>query len=208
MIVDGVPPTLLSEMDNDLDFTANSRRVRLKALGNYINSVIRFLETKVYRNTERIIFPCPDVSKLTNTVNGLNLELKRAIERRWDEAQRCMHTDCHLSAIILIWKHFRSIVAQPSTDRWNRSSIVCKGPAGPENKQRPANTTLESFLTYRCRSDLKWIKADRAKFSHILRESRNMVHPYEEARNQPAFDGGSSKTCWQFVNAAVDDVLA
>ena len=32
--VDGLPPSLLSSMSNDNDFSANSRRVRLEALAN------------------------------------------------------------------------------------------------------------------------------------------------------------------------------
>ena len=39
--VDGLPPSLLSSMSNDNDFSANSRRVRLEALANYTRNAPR-----------------------------------------------------------------------------------------------------------------------------------------------------------------------
>lgn len=53
-----------------------------------------------------------------------------------------------------------------------------------------------------------WIKTDRGEFSHALRQSRNIVHPYEQARSGADFDESTCKVCWQVLNASVDDLLA
>ena len=36
--IDGLPSSLLDAMSNDLDFQANSRRVRLEALSGYVTT--------------------------------------------------------------------------------------------------------------------------------------------------------------------------
>jgi hypothetical protein len=53
-----------------------------------------------------------------------------------------------------------------------------------------------------------WLKTDRGGFSHALRQSRNIVHPYEHARSRADFDEATCKVCWQVLNASVDDLLA
>src|SRR5260370_1724959 len=50
--VDGLPPSLLSSMTNDVDFQANSRRVRLEALAGYLRSALKFLDTGAFEKPE------------------------------------------------------------------------------------------------------------------------------------------------------------
>ena len=46
--VDGLPPSLLTNMSNDIDFQANSRRIRLEALAGYVRSAVKFLDTGAF----------------------------------------------------------------------------------------------------------------------------------------------------------------
>ena len=55
--------------------------------------------------------------------------------------------------------------------------------------------------------ELSWLKVDRGKFGHALRESRNVVHPWQHAAINADFDGATCKTCWEVLNASVDDLL-
>jgi len=55
--------------------------------------------------------------------------------------------------------------------------------------------------------DCSWLKVDRGKFGHALRESRNVVHPWQHASINADFDEATCKTCWQVLNAAVEDLL-
>jgi hypothetical protein len=56
--------------------------------------------------------------------------------------------------------------------------------------------------------DVRWIKIDRGKFSHALRESRNVVHPWVEATTGANFDLATCRTSWEVLQASVDDLLA
>ena len=55
--------------------------------------------------------------------------------------------------------------------------------------------------------ELGWLKTDRGKFGHALRESRNVVHPWEHMATKADFDQATCKTCWHVLNASVEDLL-
>jgi hypothetical protein len=40
-----------------------------------------------------------------------------------------------------------------------------------------------------------------------LRESRNVVHPWQHAAINADFDAATCRTCWEVLNASVDDLL-
>jgi hypothetical protein len=51
--IDGLPSSLLDSLSNDLDFQANSRRVRLEALAGYVKSAIKFTDTGAFESRKR-----------------------------------------------------------------------------------------------------------------------------------------------------------
>ena len=56
IILDGLenlPPTLITTFENDIDFQANSRRVRLEALAGYVKSAIKFLDTGAFEKPKK-----------------------------------------------------------------------------------------------------------------------------------------------------------
>lgn len=60
MVLEGVadiPSSLLTRMNEDLDFQANSRRIRLESLSNYIRSAIKFIDTGAFEKPARVIHP-------------------------------------------------------------------------------------------------------------------------------------------------------
>ena len=55
--------------------------------------------------------------------------------------------------------------------------------------------------------DVGWLKSDRGQFSHALRQSRNVVHPWEHVSIGADFDEATCATCWHVLNAAAQDLL-
>lgn len=96
--IDDLPKSLLDSMSNDIDFQANSRRVRLEALAGYIKSAIKFTDTGAFEKPKKLIHAPPDISPLTSSMPGLTEE----INRRWREAQKCVHVEAFTSAVILM----------------------------------------------------------------------------------------------------------
>jgi hypothetical protein len=52
-----------------------------------------------------------------------------------------------------------------------------------------------------------WLGGDVKRFSHALRESRNIVHPYVERLHAERPDLDTCSICWLVVRAAVADLL-
>lgn len=200
--LDGIPATLLSSMTDDIDFQANSRRIRLESLARYINSALKFTSTGAFEKPKKIIHSPPDFSRLTATVPGLKEEL----EKRWREAQRCAHVDAYTAAVIMMGSILEGLLlarAQLSPPTAYQSQKAPKDKAGktPAIHDWPLSTLIEVA------ADVGWIKTDRSKFSHALRDSRNVVHPWQAVMTQANFDQATCKTSWLVLNSSVDDLF-
>jgi hypothetical protein len=200
--VDGLPPSLLTDMSSDVTFQFNSRRVRLEALAGYIRSAVKFLDTGAFEKPKKIIQPPPDLTALTTTVPGLKEEL----DRRWCEVQRCIHAQAFTSAIILMGSILEGLLlarAQLSCSAAYQSTRAPKDKAG----KTPGihDWTLSNLIEVA--TDVGWIKMDRAKFGHALRESRNVVHPWQAVMAKANFDEATCKTSWHVLDSSVDDLL-
>jgi hypothetical protein len=194
--------TLLAEMEKDHDFAANSRRVRLEALANHCATAVRFLEEGVSKRVKRI-YKGPDLTKLTAVLP----ELEAVIQARWQEAQRCQHSKAYLAAVVLMGSILEALLLARVT---KSPADAYRSPSAPkDNSGRPVALTDWNLHTLiEVSVDLGWIKTDRGAFSHALRASRNVVHPWEQVRAKANFDEATCTTCWHVLNASVEDLLA
>jgi hypothetical protein len=194
---------LVEEMERDSDFQANSRRVRLESLANYCRTALRFFETGALEQKKQI-FKGPDLTNITQIMP----DLEPIIQSRWIEAQRCQHAGAYLAAVILMGSILEGLLlARCSTD----PSEAFRSPAAPKDRRTGVSIPLHEWklsALIDVSVSTSWLKLDRGKFSHALRESRNIVHPYEQARSGANFDEATCKVCWQVLNASVDDLLA
>jgi hypothetical protein len=200
--IDGIPPTLLISMADDIDFQANSRRIRLEALSRYITSALKFVNTGAFEKPKKIIHAPPDFSPLTASVPGLKEEL----EKRWREAQRCAHVEAYTAAVIMMGSILEGLLlarAQLS------SSTAYQSPKAPRDKtgKTPAIHDWTLSVLIDVAADIGWIKVDRSKFSHALRDSRNVVHPWQAVMTRSNFDQATCKTSWNVLDASVEDLF-
>lgn len=200
--IDGLPKSLLDSMANDLDFQANSRRVRLEALAGYVKSAIKFTDTGAFEKPKKIIHAPPDFSPLTASMPGLTEELNR----RWREAQKCVHVEAFTSAVILMGSILEGLLLARAQQS---ASVAYQSGRAPKDKSGSVlaipNWTLNSLIDVA--TDVGWVKMDRGKFSHALRESRNVVHPWQAVASRADFDAATCKTSWNVLDASVEDLL-
>jgi hypothetical protein len=199
--IEGLPPSLRESMSRDSDFGANSRRVRLEALANYAKTTLKFLDSGVFE-PKAMARPAPDLSKLTSIMPNL----ETGLASRWLEAQKCQHNECYLSAIIMMGSILEGILlarASMAPVDVYRAGVA---PKDKDGKNRPFHDwTLSTLIDVAV--ELGWIKTDRGKFSHALRESRNVVHPWQEITTKANFDAATCSTSWEVLKAAVSDLL-
>ena len=85
----------------------------------------------------------------------------------------------------------------------NRASAAPKDRSG---KPKPLHEWgLSSLIDVA--HEVGWLQGDVKRFSHGLRESRNVVHPYVQRLHGERPDGHTSAICWQVVRAGVADLL-
>jgi hypothetical protein len=199
----GLPPNFISEMEADENFQANSRRVRLETLAGYIKNAVKFLKVGGVTTSKKPIIAPPDISKITAVMPGL----KEVIEERWQEAQKCQHAKAYTAAIILMGSVLEALLLCRAHSSPSEAYQSSKAPKGRDSKT-PAiqdwnlNTLIEVAV------ERGWLKTDRGKFGHALRESRNVVHPWVHATTRANFDEATCKTSWEVLKASVDDLLA
>lgn len=192
---------LLESMDSDQDFEANSRRVRLEALSNYIKSALTLLGSGAI-NKKKQITRAPDVSILTTSMPGL----KEIIDERWLEAQKCQHIGANLSSVIMMGSILEGLLLAVASQNYSTVNQSSKAPKDKKGNIPPIQKwNLNSLIDVAV--DVGWLKIDRGKFSHALRESRNVVHPWVQLTQKASFDPATCRTCWEVLIASVDDLL-
>ncbi len=193
--------TLRESFEKDVDFTANSRRVRLEALANYCRTVLRFLDNGIIENKKQV-FKGPVLSKITAVMP----QLEEVIQDRWIEAQKCQHAGAYLAAVILMGSILEALLLSRATMTPADCYTASRAPKDKNSKILAVQDwNLSSLIEVA--AECGWLKVDRAKFSHALRESRNVVHPWQHVALRAEFDEATCKTCWHVLNASVDDLL-
>lgn len=201
--VEGLPPSLLTNMTKDLDFQANSRRIRLEALAGYVRSALKFIDTGASEKPKKIIHAPPDFTRLASSVPGLREEL----ERRWRESQKCVHIEAYTSAVILMGSILEGLLLARAQLSMSQAYQSARAPKDKTGKALAVQDwTLSTLIDVAV--DVGWLKTDRGKFSHALRESRNVVHPWQAVMSRAAFDEATCTTTWHVLDSSAEDLLA
>lgn len=204
LVLNGIGGALFEDVarqvENDVDFQANSRRVRLEATANHARTALRFLGKDGSNKKE--IYRAPDLSKLTSSMPGL----KDVLERRWLELQKCQHVGAWLAAVVLMGSVLEGLLLARVSSSLQVANTSSRAPKNKQGKILAVHDwNLNALIEVAV--DVGWLKVDRGKFSHALRQSRNVVHPWEEIAARASFDAGTSRTCWEVLKASVDDLL-
>lgn len=194
---------LVEAMERDSDFEANSRRVRLEALANYCRTALKFFDTGAVEQDKQI-FKGPNLTRITQIMP----DLEPIIQARWLEAQRCQHAGAFLAAVIIMGSILEGLLLARCS---SSPTEAYQSNAAPKDR-KSGNAIAIPDWTLSALIDVSvskaWLKTDRGGFSHALRQSRNIVHPYQQAVSGANFDEGTCKVCWHVLNASVDDLLA
>lgn len=185
------------------------------------NQYLAFDEWKIIRTGKEILFAKTDKIDFEektelNENDFLNREFKEisldelglegtiteVIRLRLDEIKKCLTAKAPLSVIFLSGSSLEGILlglANKHPIKFNQSK------SAPKDKTGKVKTfhewTLSNFIDVAC--NLGIIKEDVKKFSHVLRDFRNYIHPYEQLASRFNPDEHTAKICWQVLKAAI-----
>lgn len=133
---------------------------------------------------------------------ALEGSVQEIIEARLKEVQRTLKAKAYLSVIFLCGSVLEGVllgVAQRSPIKFNKTKCCPKNESG---KPRPFQEwSLAQFIDAACELDL--IKLDVKKFSHVLRDFRNYIHPYQQMTSGFTPDEHTANLCFQVLKAAL-----
>lgn len=145
----------------------------------------------------------PDFTELINDPS-----LDNILHARWQEAQLCAQSGAYLSAVVMMGSILEgtllSIVTQNPADA-NRTASAPRDSKTGRPKQF-GEWGLSSLIDVA--TECGWLQGDVKRFSHALRESRNLVHPWHQRTLGEHPDEDTCNICWQVVCAAVNDLMS
>ncbi len=125
---------------------------------------------------------------------------------RWAEAQRCFRADAHLSAVVMMGSILEGVLLHKAEHNMKAANQAKAAPRDKAGAVKPIyDWSLSALIDVA--HEVGWLQGDVKRFSHALRESRNIVHPYVQRLSQDRPDGDTCRICWQVVRAAVADLL-
>jgi len=140
----------------------------------------------------------------------INLKLEpglgEILSHRWDEIQKCIDGRAYLAATIQMGAFLEGIllaVLQKYPEETNTSTAAPKDPNTGKVKYF-ADWSLSNMINVA--HELGWIDLDVKKFSHSLREFRNLIHPYQQMILKTSPDKDTCEISWLVVQAATRDL--
>lgn len=173
--------------------------------------VIEGIEPKLIKETPNYDFsenttekelkplPPPDFSKL-NLENGIS----EILEQRWAEIQSCIDVNATVSAVIMMGSMLEGFLMGTMQRQPQIANRANNAPKKDGIVKHFADWTLNDMIDVG--HEVGWIQLDVKKFSHALRDFRNIIHPYQQlaVRTNPDID--TCKISWLVVQATCNDI--
>ena len=134
----------------------------------------------------------------------VDLAVSEIIQGRLKEAQSCLAAGAHLAVIFLCGSVLEAVLlgaAQRQPEKFNRSQASPKRDGKPKPFQ---DWSLSELINVA--HEVGLLKEDVYKFSHVLRDFRNYIHPYQQILSSFAPDDHTARLCFQALKAALADV--
>ena len=140
----------------------------------------------------------------------LNLKLEpglgEILEDRWNQAQKCLNADACLAATIIMGSMLEGMLLS-ILQKFPKEANTCKAaPYDPRTGKIKyfAEWSLSEMINVA--HEAGWIDLDVKKFSHALREFRNLIHPYQQMILKTFPDKDTCDISWLVVQAAANDL--
>jgi hypothetical protein len=133
------------------------------------------------------------------SIEGVVIDI---LKLRITEIKNCLNSKSPLAAIFLTGSTLEGILSGFATKfskDYNQAKAAPKDQDGKVKKLH--EWTLNNYINVA--HDLGHINADVKKFSHVLRDFRNYIHPYQQMRENFNPDDQTAKICWQVLKAAI-----
>lgn len=145
--------------------------------------------------------PPPDFLAL-----GLEPGVGEILQKRWEESQRCIDAEAYLSATIIMGSMLEGLLLGVCQRNPKVANQSLSAPKNRETGKVKPFTDWKLSEMIDVAHQVEWLGLDVKKFSHALREFRNLIHPYEQMMTRMNPDSDTCQISWFVVQAAVNDL--
>jgi hypothetical protein len=128
------------------------------------------------------------------------------LSERWNETQKCMDAGAYLASIILMGSMLEGIILAILLKYPNEANQSSVAPRSNQSGKVKLFTGWSLSDMINVAHDLGWLGLDVKKFSHSLREFRNLIHPYQQMSLHTSPDKNTCEISWLVVQAAANDL--
>lgn len=144
--------------------------------------------------------------KIDTSLLGLENSLEEIIKMRLKEIEECIGK-APLSSVIMIGGILEGILlgiasSCSNSKQFNQAQSAPKDSDGKVKKFQ--DWTLNNFIDVSF--EIGFIKRDVAKFSHVVREFRNYIHPHSQMLAKFNPDKNTALICFQVLKAAISQI--
>jgi len=183
-------------------------------------SVIRDNDTIIFRKLDKVVVDSgksataeikeDEFLKMTFNVNvdllRLDPTVSEVIKLRLKEVEACISAEAPLASILLIGSIMEGILLGMATAYPQQFN---KAPSAPKEKDTGKvrtfpNWTLNNYIDVA--SEVGFLNQDVKKFSHVVRDFRNYIHPYAQMSSRFFPDKQTALICFQVLRAAISQV--
>lgn len=141
----------------------------------------------------------PDFSKL-----NLETGISEILQQRWNEIQSCIDVNATVSAVIMMGSMLEGFLMGTMQRKPQIANRASNAPKKDGVVKHFADWTLSDMIDVG--HEVGWIQLDVKRFSHALRDFRNIIHPYQQLAIRTNPDIDTCKISWLVVQAACNDI--
>ena len=141
-----------------------------------------------------------DIDKL-----GIDANVSQVLKIRLNEIEICINNDVALASIFLIGSMMEGILLGTASlypKIFNQAKSAPKD--NKKKKKKFYDWTLNDFIN--TASEIGILKQDVKKFSHVVRDFRNYIHPYQQMAENFEPNKQTALICFQVLKAAIFEI--
>lgn len=133
---------------------------------------------------------------------GLDSIITEILKIRFDEIKKCFSSKAHLSVIFVSGSTLEGILLGMALKYQKVFNQAKSAPKTKEEKTKQfPDWTLGQLID--TAYEINLLKEDVKKFSHVLRDYRNYIHPYQQVSSGFNPDHHTATICFQVLKAAI-----